>query len=178
MTRTQLFQILRPTIERVTGLTGAVILADPNAPAPTGPYAAVEPFQRINERGQANIYQRNSTLTARSVDVEVRPQLLVDVSVNFYRGDAMCNASRLKQCNKRPDVSADLFAAKVGWFGTDAVNDLSTLVSGNVERRAQITLRVGFEQTDEVTVNNIESVGVEVQYEDGTVVATVEVPPQ
>ena len=187
MTRLELFQILRPIVESVTGLTNAVILADQTivlpdgsvvgAPAPVGPYAAIEPKQRVGERGQANIYNKTST-TPQSVDVDVRAQIMVDASVNFYRGDdPMGLASKLKQCNKKPTISAALFQAGLGWFGTEAVNDLSTLISGNIERRAQITLHLAYEATDSETINSIEFAGYEVQREDGTVMASGEIPP-
>ncbi len=54
MTSLELFKLLRPIILTVTGVPEC-IMADPNAQAPTGPYASVRVRQAIHERGQANV---------------------------------------------------------------------------------------------------------------------------
>lgn len=169
MNNIQLFDIIRPIILSVTGVPEC-ILADPNAPAPTGEYAAVRPKQSITERGQANIIRTNGT--GNELDVDVRAQIIAECSVNFYRGNAVDYAERLKQCNKRPDISEALFRAKLGWNRTSAVNNLTTLQSNNQEQRAQISIFLMYETTDEVTINSIERASFDVQYETGVIVAS------
>ena len=169
MTNIELFDIIRPIIISVTGVPEC-ILADPNAPAPSGEYAAVRPKQSISERGQSNIIRTNGT--GNELDVDVRAQIIAECSVNFYRGNAVDYAEKLKQCNKRPDVSASLYRAGVGWNRTSSVNNLTTLQSDNQEQRAQISLYLMYEATDSVTINSIERVNYDVQYETGTVVAS------
>lgn len=172
MTSEDLFDILRPIILNVTGVPEC-ILADPNAPSPSGPYAAVRPQQGIAERGQANI--KRIAQPGALQTTEVRAQIVATCWVNFYRGDAMLFAQRLKQANKRPDVSIELLRNKLGWGGTDAINNLTALQSENFEERAQIAIRLWYETTDQATINSIERVQIGIEYEDGTLVETVDV---
>jgi hypothetical protein len=165
----------------VTGIS-TVILADQvsssgsGLPAPDGEYAVIEPTQSITERGQANVY-RSTSASPRAIDVEVRAQVMVEASINVFRGvDALNRVSRLLQCNKRPDVSATLFKNKLGWNRTSAPNNLTRLQSGNPEQRAQIYLYLMYETRDPVTINTIESASYSVEYEtSGEIVASGEI---
>jgi hypothetical protein len=168
MTNDQLFTILRPIILSVTGVPEC-ILSNPNAPSPTGEYAAVQPQQTIAERGQATIVR--TAKPGALMDVEVRAKIACTAWVNFYRGDARTRAARLKQCNKRPDISAALFAANLGWVGTSAVNNLTALQSERFESRAQIAINLWYETSDPVEINTIERISGSLEYEDGTVVS-------
>lgn len=175
MTRLEIFKVLQPIVKLVTGVP-TVILADQvdnsgvGLPSPVGEYATIEPKQSISERGQANVY-RSTSLTPRSIDVEPRAQVIVEASVNVFRGvDALSRVERLLQCNKRPDVSAALRAAKLGWQRTSAPNNLTRLQSGNPEQRAQIYIYLMYETRQTVAMNNIESASWQVELEDGTVV--------
>lgn len=169
MTNEELFKVLRPIVMTATGVPEC-ILADQNTKAPNGPYATIRPRQSVSERGQANIYDRN--VPGDKVSVDVRSQIVCTCSVQFYRGEARMYAERLKQCNKRPDVSLMLWKARVGWGGTDAVNDLTALQSANWEQRAQINIRLWYETSSIAEINNILHASVEVQNEKGVVLAT------
>lgn len=169
MTNEELFQVLRPIVLLVTGVPNC-ILADQNNKAPNGPYATIRPRQSVTERGQANIYSKN--IPADKVSVDVRSQIIATCSVQFYRGEARMYAERLKQCNKRPDVSAMLWKSRVGWGGTDAVNDLTALQSANWEQRAQINIRLWYETSNVAEINNILHASIVVQNERGQTLAT------
>ena len=175
MTRLEIFKVLQPIVKLVTGIN-TVILADQvdsdgtGLPSPNGEYATIEPKQSISERGQANMY-RSTSLTPRSIDVEPRAQVIVEASVNVFRGvDAQSRVERLLQCNKRPDVSAALRAAGIGWQRTSAPNNLTRLQSGNPEQRAQIYIYLMYETRQTVAMNNIETAEWAIEYEDGTVI--------
>lgn len=174
MTNEQLFAILRPIIMTVTGVPEC-ILADQNAKSPTGEYASIRPRQSIDQRGQAHIYPINKI--GDQVTVDVRAQVIATASVNFYRGDAMARVERLKECNKRPDVSMDLFRAKVRWLGTSAANNLTALQSVNWEQRSQISIRLGYEVSNINDVNNILSASVIVENENGVTLETIDIGP-
>jgi hypothetical protein len=172
MTEDELYDVLQPIVVLVTGLAADhVIKADPNEGAPTGPYAAIRVMQDINERGQANIIRKTSA-TPLSVDNDIRAQIIAKCDINFYRGNAMSTAQKLKQVNKRSDISATLFKAKVGWQRTSGVVNLTTLQSNQQEARSQISIFLMYETSDSITINSIESVQYEIQYPDGTVVET------
>lgn len=173
MTNEQLFAILRPIVMYVTGVPQC-ILADQNGSSPSGEYATIRPRQSIVERGQASIY--NKDVPGDTVESDVRAQVIATASVQFFRGRAQERAELLKQCNKRPDVSVDLFQAGVGWGGTDAVNNLTALQSANWEQRAQINIRLMYEVHNIAQVNNILSASLIFENEDGEVIQTADVP--
>lgn len=172
MDREQLFDVIRQIILTVTGVPEC-ILADPNAPSPKGVYASVEPMLSVRQRGQANIHRSDTAPVTSPIGpvnnsiVDVRAQVIVNCSVNFYRGDARNNASKLFQCNKRPDISALLFQNGIGWNGTDQINDLTALQSNRKEQRSQVTLRLMYELSDPVEINAIYSVQIITENEDG-----------
>ena len=181
MNRLELFDVLRPIVASVTGVSN-VILADQvsstgsGLPSPSGEYASIEPKQSVSQRGQANLYRATSA-TPQSVDIDVRAQIIVEVSVNVFRGvDAISRIDRVIECNKRPAVSAALRAAKLGWQRTSAPNNLTRLQSGNPEQRAQIYIYLYYETTSIEVINSIESAGWEIQYEDGQIIASGETP--
>jgi hypothetical protein len=180
MTNQELFAKLRPIVMLATGVPEC-LLADQigpgSMPAPQGAYATITPRQSVSERGQANIISRN--VPGNQVEVDVRAQIMCSASVNFYRGEALMYAERLKQANKRPDVSMMLFKAKIGWNSTDAVNNLTSLQSANFEQRAQITLRLMYETSSLPAINNILSASVAFENEKAQVIQTfsVEVDP-
>lgn len=153
MTNEELFQIMRPIVETVTGLT-QVILADPNAPAPLGEYCAIRPKQSIAERGQANIYYTDDG-TNPDVSVDVRAQIVCEMLLEFYRGEALSYAELIKQANKRPDISLALYKATpqpIGWQRTSNVINLTALQSDNFEQRAQISIYLLYEL---INANNV-----------------------
>lgn len=179
MTNEEFFAKIKTIITLATGVPEC-ILADQRStkgdriPAPSsGPYASVTPRQSVSERGQANIYATD--IPDNKVQVEVRAQIMCSCSVNFYRGDALLYAERLKQANKRPDVSMMLYKAGIGWNGTDAINNLTALQSGNFEQRAQITLRLMYESSSIAEVNNILQASVAMQNQNGEVLESFDV---
>lgn len=166
MTNQELFAKLRPIVMLATGVPECILADQPGpaqVPAPLGPYASITPRQSVSERGQANIITKD--VPGNLVQVDVRAQIMCSVSVNFFRGEALQYAERLKQANKRPDISVMLFKAGIGWNGTDAVNNLTSLQSANWEQRAQITLRLMYETSSLPEVNNILSATVIMQNE-------------
>ncbi|MCK8669190.1 hypothetical protein M1M11_30380 [Pseudomonas azerbaijanoccidens] len=176
MTNEELFKKLRPIVMLATGVPEC-LLADQTGPgsmpAPKGAYATITPRQSVSERGQANILSRD--VPGEQVEVDVRAQIMCSCSVNFYRGEAIMFAERLKQANKRPDVSVMLFKSNIGWNSTDAVNNLTSLQSANFEQRAQITIRLMYETSSLPVINNILSASVAFENERAEVIQTFSV---
>lgn len=173
MNSEQIFDIMRPIILSVTGVPECV-LANPNESSPLGEYASVQPLQSITQRGQANIVRSNS-ISPQAIDVDVRAQIIAECSINFYRGDSRNRAQKLLQANKRPSVSAALFAAKLGWNRAGPINNLTALQSSDWESRAQISIFLMYETSDQETINSIEKIPYEVQDENATVLTTGEI---
>lgn len=174
MTNEELFQKIRPIILAATGVP-QVILADyKGTHSPTGAYAAVFPRQTVSERGQANVTRMNAP--DNKVRTEVSAQIIANCSVNFFRGEAHMYAELLKQCNKHPTISMMLMKAKLGWNGTDSVNDLTSLQAANWEPRAQINIRFMYSTKSYSEINNILSASVVVEDEQGRVLSNIYVP--
>lgn len=159
MTREELFKILRPIVVNVTGVA-QVILANQSTKAPAGEYCTIEPFSNLTQLGRGNV--KRDAVPAQDGDPnfeDLRETLTVSieatVSVNFYRGNAQDYAHKLMFCDQRSAVSDYLFEKGVGWMGTDAVNNLTMLNSGQYEQRSQINIRVRFKQEQQDFVQAI-----------------------
>lgn len=163
MTRTELFDILRPIILSVSGVPEC-ILADPNAPAPDGEYAVVEPFYKIREFGQPNSTNQFNSGELTISEIVYR-QLVAECAIDFYRGsNPHGRASKIKSCNRRYSVSSALRAANVGWHSSSDVMNLNGLQADAVEQRARIAIRIRYVEADSPEdINSIESGSVDVK---------------
>ena len=188
MTDAQIFTLMRQIVMTVTGVPEC-ILADQNQPAPVGEYATIKPKQSIVERGQANIYRRNTAAGVTSpigqvfdVEEDIRAQVMAECSINFYRAGGNDRAQLLKQSNKRSDIQALLFRNKVGWNRADPVSDLTALQSNNWEQRSQISIYLMYETNNEITINGIYQATLAIQDEQeralGTLVVNSPVIPR
>lgn len=179
MTDDEIYDVFHQIITTVTGLAGDhVIPADDNKKSPDNAYASIKVGQARGQRGHANQYLKNTDLVpspigqVRDVSHGIRAQLTCDISVNFYREGSGFNASLLYQASKRPDISQLLFQAGIGWRNSNAINDLSALQSKEIEERAQLTITVWYEQSQNVTTNAIYSAAISVENEDGDTIQT------
>ena len=150
MTNLELYKIMRQVVLMATNCP-VVIKENPNAPSPDGEYCAISATQAKNQRGQANIKRKNTDEVSSpigdvvNVNHDVRSQIVADISINFYRGDAHDYAMDLLQANKLPNVQEFLFTNKVGWNSAGPINNLDFLQSENWESRAQLTIKVMYE---------------------------------
>ena len=176
MTNLEIYKVIRSVVIAVTGVP-TVIRSNPNAPSPSGDYCAISVSQPVRQRGQANITKSNVNQTGGWVGVthDVKPQLIVDASLNFYRGSAHEYARKVFQANKRPDIQELLFKNKIGWNGSQPVNNLNAIQSENWENRAQVTVRLMFEDTTTIDTNAIYKVGVIVEDESGNELENIEI---
>jgi len=176
MTREELFEIMRPIVIAKTGVTEC-ILADPNATAPSGDYAAIEPFSNISEVGTGGTSQEIINATDGSgykdIEVTVRSSQEVTVSVNFYRGDARNYASKLMQADKFPSTHETMLINGLGWMRTSEVNNLTALNQGRQEPRSQIYIYLRRMEVAKEAVNQIYSVEAILYDEFGRVVSEV-----
>ena len=180
MTSDELYSLVQQIVVAVTGLPGTrVIKADQTAPAPQGEYATVDTKRTSSMRGQAIIRMGNTPLVdspigqVHNVEHDIRPQMVTQVSVNFYRGNAHDHAADLLEANKRPDISEMLFLAGAGWQQAGPINDLTALQSAQHEPRAQVTIYLMHERTQTVETNAIYSTSVVVENESGDEIETI-----
>lgn len=156
MKRLEIFNVVRQIVI-IASKVPECILADPNAPAPDGAYASVEPKLNPRQHGQAYVVYSNASESG-SVITEVKRQLLVDCSINFYGIDSYDYAEYMHDACRIPTVSDLLYNSKLGWLGTQPVNNLTALQNNAWEQRRQITLNLVYETTTSITDNAIERV--------------------
>lgn len=144
MTRDELYAALVPIIKSMTGVP-VVIPADDNKRSPSGPYAALEPHQTINQRGQSSI--KRVKLDNGLVSKAVSTNMVIECAIDFYRGDARHMAAKLREANKRPSISMALMRAGIGWGGVGPINNLTALQGDSNEQRAQATFTVFYTDT-------------------------------
>lgn len=179
MTDNELYDLVHSIVTTVTGFANDhVIPADDNEESPDNEYASIKIGASRGQRGQANISKSNTALVAspigqvRDVNHDIKAQLTVDVSINFYRGNALGNAANLFQANKRPDISELLFTANVGWRNANPINNLTALQSKEQEERSQITITLMYEQIQSVITNAIYQVDIIAENENGDTIQT------
>lgn len=156
-------------VEAVTGVTA--FIADPGVGAPDGTYCAVR-VQTEDGFGQA---MKSLEVAGQDFTDITKTQKVVTVSLNFYRDGAMVYAGALREANKRYPVRGILYLAKLGWQRLGPINNLTALLNGNMEERAQVNLYLYAEDTVEDTVNRARKVKFTTSDEDGHVLAQGEV---
>ena len=137
-------------VRLITGLDeNNVFIADQGIPAdlmPKGLYATIKIIsdQNIGASGKDQEEQpaQNFPGVKDAVDIVdiTKRQVLLRVSVNFYREGSRAYASSLQDASRRFIVSKFLWENKLGWQRTGAVNDLTDLQNAGYEERAQVDL--------------------------------------
>lgn len=163
MTNREVYKAVRAIVMKVTGLS-RVYLADQPEMAPSGDYATIrvaQGYQPTAVGGTKTTYNKAD----RSVTTEVFCPVRYDVHVNFYRGTAMDYAQSLVNCSRLPSVHETLLRNKLGWGGTDPVQNLTALQSAQQEERAVIVIHLIGEKRLTETVNSIEATSITVEDE-------------
>lgn len=159
------FQALRPFVMLVTGVPEC-IEANPNAPAPKGEYASVLIAQSASPQSRGRLSQVVSE-DGRDMTITNRYPVVWEVTVNFWRGDALERAAKLVRAQYLPASSDALLAAGVGIVDCSPVQNLTALQSSNFEPRAVVTLSVTTWEEVSQTVGVIQDVAGSVHQEDG-----------
>lgn len=155
MTNKEVYKAVRTIVEKVTGLS-QVCLSDLAVRAPAGEYATIrvaQAYQATAIGGTKTKYNK----TEQTITTDVFCPVRYDVHVNFYRGTAMEYAQSLVNCSRLPSVHETLLRNKLGWGGTDPVQNLTALQSGRQEERAVIVIHLIGEKHLTDTVNSIEA---------------------
>lgn len=164
MTNEEIFAVLRPHVMAVSNVPECILYGQ-NENAPSGAYASIQPGYMVDERGQANII--NKDVIDDQVESDVRPQVAMTCIVEFYRGNAHENARSLLQFGRLQNVVWDLFKYGVSIRSTSNVMDLTALQSSNYEKRARIELYLWMTLSTKYTVNNILGTSVIAENESG-----------
>lgn len=162
MTKLELFHIFRPILMRVTGVP-EIILADPNAPAPSGSYGALRIDDHSRQFGQA--IQRQVVTDKQTIITEIDRQLVRSMTINFYRSGAIEYAHKLAEFQKLPSVIDELKRHRAGVDYVGPVQNLTTLFAGKQEERTSVTIDVWHNSVIADEVNTIEKANLIVEDE-------------
>lgn len=162
-----IFQTMMDVVQDVTGVP--VILANQNAISLSGEYATILVVQSGEAESRGEVRQKLSE-DGRDVTVTVKYPVTWNVTVNFFRGNAVANAAKLQRIHYLPKTSDKLLVAGIGFVTASSVLNLTDLQSKNFEQRAAITLTLTtFEEVEE-TVGVILEAGGDVCDESSNVV--------
>lgn len=163
MTNYEIYTVMRQIVMKVTGLK-QVYLADQAVQAPSGTYATIRVAQGVQPMALGTVrrtYDKEKQTVTETVSCPVR----YDIPVNFYRAGAMDYAPMLINCSRLSGVHALLLSKRLGWAGSDPVQNLTALQSSEQEERAVIVVHLVGEKKVSETVNTIEAARIIVEDE-------------
>ena len=163
MTNYDIYTVMRQIVMKVTGLK-QVYLADQAVQAPSGAYATIRVSQGVQPMALGSVrraYDKEKQTVTETVSCPVR----YDIPVNFYRAGAMDYAPMLINCSRLSGVHALLLSKRLGWAGSDPVQNLTALQSSEQEERAVIVVHLVGEKKVSEVVNTIEAARIIVEDE-------------
>lgn len=163
MTNYEIYTVMRQIVMKVTGLK-QVYLADQAVQAPSGTYATIRVAQGVQPMALGTVrrtYDKEKQTVTETVSCPVR----YDIPVNFYRAGAMDYAPMLINCSRLSGVHALLLSKRLGWAGSDPVQNLTALQSSEQEERAVIVVHLVGEKKVSEIVNTIEAARIIVEDE-------------
>lgn len=137
----QLNDGFRLLVRELLGLpANSVRLADQNAPIGNDPFVTVK-FTTLAETGQDSHSYSAIGVTNNVLETGIGQRKLA-ISIQFFKGNATYQASRLKTLLTMETGSTKLRAIGLGYIKTSSVRDLSVSVGTYFEPRSQIDLHV------------------------------------
>lgn len=161
---TEIFEAIKKVVERLTGVQA--FSANQNDISPRGAYATILVMQSAVATSRGTVKQKIIN-DGNDAVVTARYPVTWTVTINFWRGKAIENATRLMNIFYLPATSDELLASGVGLVNCSNVQNLTALQSKSFEERAVITLTLTtFEEISE-QVGVIRKFGISVENEDG-----------
>ena len=161
---TEIFEAIKKVVERLTGVQA--FSANQNDIAPRGAYATILVMQSAVATSRGTVKQKIIN-DGNDAVVTARYPVTWTVTINFWRGKAIENATRLMNIFYLPATSDELLASGVGLVNCSNVQNLTALQSKSFEERAVITLTLTtFEEISE-QVGVIRKFAISVENEDG-----------
>jgi len=153
--------LFREIIGSLLLLPGIVIKAkQKNAPKPSGEYVEVNIFSI--ERLGLDVKSYEDDIVDVSEEIEGLRELTI--SISFYRGEAMDNASKVQIGFFRESIQSILRESKIGYTSTSNIRDLSEALENGWEKRAQfdVVLNTVYSDIDIVRAINTLSINDEI----------------
>lgn len=161
---TELFIPIKELVERITGVSA--FAANQNDIAPTGAYATILSVRSAMATSRG-IIKKKVVNDGNDIVFTARYPVTWEVTINFWRGKAIENATRLLNIFYLPATSDELFAKGIGLVNCSNVMNLTALQSKSFEERAVITLTLTtFEEISE-QVGAIRKFAISIENEEG-----------
>tara|TARA_R110000744_G_scaffold111795_1_gene209984 strand:- start:335 stop:874 length:540 start_codon:yes stop_codon:yes gene_type:complete len=156
-------KIVREIVDIIIGTNGYTIAAKQNAPRPAGAYASVDAVL-IKQLGW-----EESTLTDRLLDDDIDEHIEgsreVMYSIQFFREDAISNASSVQTGVIRTTIQDKLRAADLGLVSRSDVRDISEALENGWETRAQFDFVLSATGTDDDIITSIMEANISGNFE-------------
>ena len=166
----KIFSAIRPIILRTTGVPECV-LANSNKIAVRGEYATVL-IAQDTQHGWGTI-ERKLSDDGRDITITNKYTVTYDLTVNFFRGNAIERASKLMRIQYLPLVSDELLSKGFSIINCSNVMNLTALQSQSFEERSSITLTLATKENVSETVGRILSCGCTVKDEKDKILSTI-----
>jgi hypothetical protein len=175
MTLDELHDGFRLFIRQLLSLPeNSVRIADQNAPVGNEPFISVK-FSTLNNTGQ-DFHTYAPILESNQITEIAIGQRRLFVSLQFFKGAALNQASRLKTLLTMGRASTKLQTLGLGFVSSSDVRDLSAPDDTYFESRSQIDLVFNLIAKETDTVDTIGIVPIELQTEDILTISEVYEP--
>lgn len=163
MTNDEVFKVFSKVVRDATQVH-TVVRANTPDEAPKGEYCSILISSQVEPKAKGE-KKRTTSKDGQTITTTIRIPIIYRITLNFYRGNAIANATKMIHCSRLPTINARLFKADLGWVGSESVMNLTDLQSGRMEERASIVVNLIGTLVQEETVNTILSVGLTVEDE-------------
>lgn len=156
--QTAIYATLVSIVESITG--SPCVIAEQNAPRPTGEYSTVLIVSRARFGWDSITYENQADPDLDLVET-IEGQRGLMVSFNFFRGDATMSAGRVKLLIQSSGNQEILKAAGLGLGESSEVREISEVVSKATEDRAQFDIEFNAVESGDVITRSILSAEID-----------------
>lgn len=151
-------KFVRDSINYIVDINNYSIAAKQNAPRPVTSYASVD-IMLIKQIGW-----EESTFVDRTADVDIDETVEgsreIMCSLQFYRDDAIDNASKVRIGLLRNSIQEQFRASDLGLVSRSDVRDISEPLENGWEKRAQLDIVLSATGTDNDIVRSIQTLTI------------------
>ena len=155
-------KLIRECIDTILGIPMYSIRANQDAPRPKTAYASVSISSFANVSLEETEYSDNEDGT---ITETIRSPRNLLVSINTYRELAKDRASAIRIGMMRSSILEKLNASNVGLGNRSEVISIPEDLGTGWEERANLTITLNIVDEDSDSINSIESVGIQGEYQ-------------
>lgn len=157
-------KLVRDSVDLVLERPGYTIKAkQPNAPRPTGGYAAVDFVTGQSLGWEQRTFENNES--DPDLTENIKGLRNITMSINFYRDNAMDNSRKVRTGLIRESVQSLFSAAGVGLVSRSEVRDIDEPRDSGWEERSEFDLVVNVVGSDSDIVRSILAVDIQGEFQ-------------